>query len=96
MQRSQGLKHKGFQISSPSQLLASSPKDNYAHASTKAALLQDLNEDEIQAHNLEDLPCTFPVGMFMLPSTALYTAPAKALNNLALVYWSALCFPQTN
>lgn len=52
MQRSQGLKYKGLQGFSPSQLLASSPEDKYSHASTKAALLQDLNEDEIQAHSL--------------------------------------------
>lgn len=52
MQRSQGLKHKGLQGFFPSQLLASSPKDNYSHAYANAALLQALNEDEIQAHSL--------------------------------------------
>lgn len=52
MQRSQGLKHKGLQGSAPSHLLASSLRDNYSHAYTKAALLQDFNEDEIQAHSL--------------------------------------------
>lgn len=76
MQSSQGFKHKGLQGSSCSQLLASSPMPTLRLLYSRALMKMKFRPT---ASCLEDLPCTFPVGMFMLHSTALYSGTCKSL-----------------